>query len=402
MSTDISSYLSMATSTGSLATVVRTEWETKILKFAEGRMLAEKFMQPQEVQPGVAGTLRFNRYLRAAKQTDADTRGTLYGYEDAKKLYTNKLDVQPEDWGDSFVFERDVKFDAFISNEQNQKVIGNQLARSLEARVQAIIAAQCMRHRIDNDATYTKSGTCDAGSSATALVDNALSGTDWTGAYATIYDPESPGYDQTSKITAFNDGTDTATVAFDNALTTSSKYRLVLGTDISASDVLTTAGLMYVQALHRILETEPFDGELMRAFLTPQQEYDLRGDDDWKNSAIYDDSSRFHNYKLTRWLGTEFYIGSKGLLYREDVDGTANDDGVVHVAPIFGSMAYSIIRWGMGEGAFDVEFHYKDKADTSDLRNQFYAISWTARFAAAVLRATSIIGLMTGATDFKL
>ena len=402
MTVDISSN---ATTTTSYSSAKRIKWETELLKKAEDYLLAERFSWPQALKKGEAGTVRFNKLLRPAKKTTASIEGILQTVTDAKKLVTNYIDVTPNTFEDSFVFTDDVGIEAFITDEQNQEEIAGQMARSLEYQIQKIIAQGGMRHRIDNDSNYIVASTVDSATSTT-IVDAVLTQANdyWDGGYCTITNPEGPGYDEThfvANFTAADDTLDFTGDAWTNAPTTASKYRLVVGTGITSADLITTTGLIMVRRLHRHLGTEMFEGGTYRAFVNADQEADLWADTDWKATAQYDDSGRYKDYRLVRWMGIEFYIGSQ--LWRETVAGVeAEADGAVHIAPVFGRKAYSIFRWGMGSGEFGVKWYYKDQADSQDLTNRSKAISWKAKFAGKVLRSTSIVGLMTGATASNL
>lgn len=400
----MSSALTNITTTTHYSSAKRVKWETQLIQKAEARLLAEKFATTKVMGKGEAGTYRLNRLLRIAKKTTQDSESTLYTASDAKKLQTNYIDVTPMEFGDSFGFTDDVGIEAFITDDDNQNEIADQFARSMEYQVQKILATQGMRHRIDSDGTYQVSGTVTTANTAgTSLISTSLTQADdaWNGGYATITNPDGPGYDETSAITDFVASSDTATVAFTNGLTTDSKYRITVGTGLAASDVMTTDGLLDVRLLHSMLRTELFDGGTLNGFIHASQERDLWDDTIWQNSAIYDDSGRFKNYQLVRWAGMNLYVGDE--LYREDVDGTENQStGVVHIAPIFGKKAYSVIRWGMGMGSFGVQWLYKDQPDSGDLRNKAKFISWKSKFAARVMRATSVVNLMTGATSPNL
>ena len=261
-----------------------------------------------------------------------------------------------------------------------------------------------MRHRIDKDATYQKAATVTTANSAgTSLISTSLDEIDdfWNGGYATVTSADGGGYDETAAVTDFATTGDTATVAFTNGLTTASDFRITVGTGVVATDKLTLTGILDVAALHRKLRTKKFKGGIFRAFFDAAQERDLWDDTTFLNSAIYDNSDRFQNYRVGRWMDLEFYVSSE--IYREDVDGTENQaTGVCYVAPIFGAKSYSIVKWGMGEGDFGVEWDYVDKADSGNLRRGAKWISWNSHWAGKVMRATSVIGLMTGATDQKL
>jgi len=399
MATDMTSY-GMNTTTA--ASTRRIKWETKLLKVAEGMLGVDKFATNKVMGRGEGKTLRLNRLLRPSKVTSATSEGQLIGYADAQQLTTNYIDLEPAFWGNSYGFTDKISIESFLSDEQNRKTIANEMARTLDYQGMKMLATQCLRHRIDKNSSYQVSGTADSGSTTT-LVDDALTQSDdaWNGGYVTIVNPEGPGYDETSAVTDFVASTDTATVSFTNAITSASKYRMTVGTALAATHVMTVSGLIHCSALHRKLETEKFSGGILRAFIDGAQEADLWTDSTFLNSAIYDNSGRFERYSLGRWLDIEFMVSSE--IYREDVDGTENQStGVVYVAPIFGANAYSFVRWGMGQGTFGVEWNYVDKPDSGNLRNSAKWISWNSYWAGKVQRATSVIGLMTGATSLNL
>ena len=268
-----------------------------------------------------------------------------------------------------------------------------------------MLSTQGMRHRIDNDASYQVAGTVTSASSTT--VADATDRTElddyWNGGYITITNPEGPGYDECHPVTDFANTGGVLTTSFTNTPTTDSKYRLTVGTGLAATDVLTTTGLLTASAYHEALETEKFDGQIYRAFISPAQHADLWADATFKNSAIYDNSGRFKTLRVGRWFDMEFLVSSE--MYREDENGTENQaTGVVYVSPIIGKHAYSIFNFANpgGSGKFGVSFIVVDKADSQNLRNSANYISWKGFWAGGVKRATSVINLMTGATDMGL
>ncbi|MDY0111188.1 MAG: hypothetical protein RBT60_14770 [Candidatus Krumholzibacteria bacterium] len=401
MSTDRSS---TSTTTTNYAPSIRTIYETQILDMAMGRLVVEQDAAKTSVEVGDGGTLHFSKVLRLAKKTTSDTEGYVYDLSDATYLTGQKKTVTPTKWGSSYAFTEETDIDSYISKAQNQEVIANQMARSLEYQALKQICLYGLHHRIDDDSTYQKSFVVTTANTAgTSLIATGLTESDdhWGASaaahgYATCTFAEGPNYDETSLVTDFTASSDTAAVSFPNGLTTSSKGRIVRGTALASTDVLTTTGILDVNWLHRLLETEEFDGGTLHGFIHANQERDLWDDTTWQNTAIYDDSGRYKNYRLVRWLGMELKISSE--LYREDADGTENTAGDVYNSPIYGKNAYDIVRWGMGMGTFGVEFVYKDQADSGDIRNSVKVISWKSRHATAVLRATSTITLMTGAS----
>ena len=396
----------MSTST-TYASTIRTKYYMELLKVAKGRMVADKFAGKSKMSRGEGGTVRWNKILRPTKQETVSTAGTLITAGQASDLTSNYKEASMEIWGDSFKFNEDVQITSFIKDKQNQEVIGNHMARSLEYQIIKKMSTGCFRHRIDKDATYVASSACTANSTTTSLEGGTglvTTSDDKNGGYVTITNPSGPGYDECSLITDSTHTTaDTLAVVFTQAPTAASYCHLTVGTGIVTTDVMTTTALMDCSGRHELFETEKFDGNMYRMFLHAAQHRDLWDDTTFSNSAIYDASDRFKNYKIGRWFDIEFLISSE--LYREDVDGTENQaTGVVHVSPCFGSKAYEVVSFANpgGSGAFAVKFIAVDTADSQNLRNSAKFLSWKGTYAAAVTRATSIIGVMSGATDMGI
>jgi hypothetical protein len=383
----------------------KTRWETNLLKIAMGKLVASKFARTEAVAKG-DGTIQFSRFLRPAVVTSSIAEGATHGISDAKQLTLNKLTVTPAMWGDVYAFSDRTDPLTFISKQQGQEVIAGVMAQSLDRELLRLISTRGLRHRIDAaDTTHQVSGTATGGSTTTLADTSALSGyndDDWNGGFLCGTAPTGPNYDICRQITDYANTGDTATFteAFPQANTTATKYRVTIGTSLAAGDKLTTVGLMDVQALHNKLQTVRFPGGLLRGFIDAAQERDLMDDTSWLNHAVYDGagSQKLNNYGIARWCGIELMIGSE--IHRETEAGAASATGVVYVAPIFGADAYSVLHWGNGgSGDFGVKFLYKDGADSGDLLNSFTSIGWKALWAGEVLRATSVIGLMTGATS---
>lgn len=393
MSTDYSAY---ATTTTHLSSAKRTLWETKLLKKALEYLVAPKFATTRVLGPGEAGTLRLNKLLRAARQTTQDTEGYAYGIADAKHFVSNYIDVTPEKWGDSFVWTDDTEMETFIKQPDKMDEVADQMARTLEHRFQQLIATQCMRLPIDLSTSAIAAGTVAAADATTVTLETTA--IDFNGGFLTMTNAEGPAYDESHQITAFNTSTEVATATFTNTPTTASKYWAATGATMTGTDYMSTNGLLVAAYLHRKLGTEVFPNGTLHGFMHAEQEYDLwKNDTLWQDTAKYVEAARYRNYKLVRWLGNEFLIGSE--LHREDIDGTSNDAGAVYVAPIFGQKAYSIVHWGLKMGSFKgypVKFVYKDGPDSADLRDNFRGISWKSKVVCHVQRATSCLGVMTG------
>ena len=396
-----------ATSKANYTSTVRTKYLQKLIKTAGGYLVAHRFAAKQKVERGAGDTIRVNKILRPAKTTATSAEGTLVVASSATNLVTNFQEFALENWGNSFGFNEDVEITSFISDAQNREVIARQMAQSLEKALQAKLATGGMRWRIDKDTEYQRQGTATAASTTVLLVSGTtfvITDADMDGGYVTIINPDGPNYDITSQMADTTHTTaDTAAVVFPQACTAASNFIATVGTGLGAADVLTTTALMDMSGHHELFETEKFsDNGGYRMFMHAAQHRDLWNDTTFLNSAIYDNSGRFKNYKVGRWFDIEFLISSE--LYREDVDGTTNAAGLVYVSPVFGANAYNVYQFAQpgGSGTFGVTFYTVDTPDSGNLRNSAKYLSWKGHFAAGVTRATSCIGLMTGATSMGL
>lgn len=401
-----------ATTSTNYTTSIPIKWQKKLLKGAMGRLIGAKWANTDHMGKGEGNTVRINKVLRLAKTTTAATPGTLITASDALNLTSNQLDLVIEHWGASFGFDEDVDVISMITNDANRAVIENQMARTLDYQIMKKLATECMRWRIDKDALNQITGTVESGGSTTGFVDNTGgvggSSTDdwWNGGFVTVTNADGVNYDITAQITDFVGSSGTIvcspynSAAMGQAYTTSSKYIATVGTGIVATDVMTTIALLDVTARHELLETEKFEGGQYRCFLHAAQLRDLWDDTTWITSVQYDQSEHLGNFRIARLFDIEFLISSE--MYREDVDGTENQaSGVVYVAPVIGKNSYSVISFANpgGSGMFGTKFYVVNQPDSGNLRLSENFLSWKGMFAAGVTRATSVIGLMTGATD---
>ncbi len=411
-----------STSSTTFAGSIPIKWQKELLATADGYLVADKFANTEVMAPATGDRVRINKVLRPAKQTTASTAGTLITASDAKALYSNYMDLTMEIWGDSFAVNEDMTIQSMIQDPQLKDTIANQMTRTQDYQTIKRMSTEGLRVRNDGDSNYTSTFsvtglTTTAGTattiqfSATALagfVDDLFNG-----GYVCFTNPNGQGYDEARQVNDFDQSDRSVHMSAGDAFTqapvkTSSpdiqtKGQITVGTGIVATDKLTAANIATMSAHHEYLQTEKFDGGLIRAFLHSGQKADLWTDSGFTDSATNDDSGRFKRYSIIRWLDNEFMISSE--IYREDADGTENQStGVVYVAPFFGKNAYTVIRFG-NEGAgskFGVEFIPVITADSGNLRKSAKFLSWKGNFAIGVTRATSCIGLMTGATDLGI
>lgn len=400
--------------TTTLSSAIATKHLRELIDIAEGRLIASKFASNQPMKRGEGGTLVYNRLLRPTLCTAAATSGTLIhgGGTTVKSLTSSKVSVTPSIFQDSFAIDDDVEIEAFITDEAQKKTIANQMAISLDYQVMKMLATQGLRHRIDKDASYQSEGIVTTGTSTTETRSATLAATYandlFDVARMVVYSPSGMNYDHPARLCSNyvqSNGVVTH-AAFPAACTVGTYFRITTGTGIAATDVLTTAGLLDVQAIHDKLETQLFDDGYLRGFFDSAQYRDLWNDTVFVASGEYDMSEIWKGYRLARWAGVELLISSN--VYREDVDatefghGAAGTTGVVYVSPIFGQNAYALTPWGNGSGKFAVNWFPIDGPDSYNLTMNQKFLSWKTFWGGTVLRSTSVVDLMTGATSLSL
>ncbi|MFX0194828.1 MAG: hypothetical protein ACFFCW_01805 [Candidatus Hodarchaeota archaeon] len=361
-----------------------------------------RFASKLKPEKGDGDTVVFNRVLRQPRVTsfnllDSSTTGT------ARAFTSNKIVKALGVAGDAYQFERVADFTSIISNDVFMQEIGSQIIRSKNYLASEEYCTHGLPHRVDNDATYEVNGTVDSGSTTT-FVDDALTqnddhwGTDSSNpGFVCFVNPEGPLYDVGVPVTGFTAATDTCTIeTVQHTPTTSTKYHVVRGTALAATDKLTVTAITRVAAIHRKMRTELFQGGILYGLIDSEQEHDLYGDSVLQTIIQYIEPKRLGNYKVLPLLDTHLVVNDDAM-YRMDVDGSANASGVVHATPIFGANAVNITGWDGGDDWGLVMTHIND-ADTGNWWNLIRMVNWHIKAGVVVLRGTSVCNLLTGAT----
>ena len=390
------------TTSTTAADVIKTIFREKLLRMAQGQLLLHRFAVPEGIPVGDGKTIQFARFLRPAKKKTLKTAGTLVPAGDAGiiGLTANKKQFSLEIVEGTFELDEDVVLTAWPNSKQYQAIYANHMARSVEYWLMNHLVSEAMWWRIDKLAASQVFGTCGASASATVFHDaNRTEATDfWNKAQLSIYNPEGPGYGESSQVTVWLD-TDRGTIALDNALTTASKYQLCRLTGLAAANKITVAALAELAFRHEHLETPPLTGGSYAVLMNAFQHSDIHTDADWKAYVQYDRSKEVENWKALRWFGLDIYIGSEILRY--DADGTQNlTDGDVHAALSFGADAFASHNFGQKGGHLrNVEWIPVKDADAANLTKSRQWESWKKNCAGGVLNSAFVQCLMTGATD---
>lgn len=285
------------------------------------------------------------------------------------------------------------------------ELFGEAAAKSLEE----ILATELFQNgsipvRVDdlvNDTTYTMESTAHiTGSTASIIYDTALDQTTdvWGGGHMAVLATATKNYRHGSMISGFVSATDllTMTTAAPHSYTENSTYRMVVGTGITASNILTGTSIAYGVMKARENKFYTFPGGWLRSTLAAQTEHDLQKDPVWRNMSIYQDKSMVEKGILKHLWGVEFYRAT--MPYREDIDGTKNmTAGVVFCTPIMGLHALGNVSLG-GMRGHKILFKTPGLQTTNEPYDENGTIGYKFYAAAKSLNAAFCINMMSGAT----
>jgi hypothetical protein len=388
-----------------VASAIKTKYQPLLTKQTVEEDVFSPFASKTKMEKGAGKTVRWQRVRRLAKVTsfnlsDGDLTGT------PKAFTTDYDEAEVGVFGDYVEITKGVDLTSILTKGDQMNEVKDQIVRSKLYLGLKQISQHCLRHRVDNDPLQEVNGTADT-STTIALVDDALTQDihHWGqtgGKYGFVCgtSPENVNYDFDSLVTAFTATSDTCEVAFKQACT-GMKYHLVRGTNLAATDLLTSTAISRVAGYHQLLHTEPYKGGIYHGFIHPAQLRNLYADTVFVDIMKYSQPSYFKTYQTFQVFGIDFIVTNE--LYREDVDGSENQStGIVYVSPIFGRNAFNITKWTNGADGYGVEINVINKPDTGNVWGLKHWISWHGYAALATQRATSVIGLMTGATDMGI
>lgn len=381
-----------------LPPLVQAYYDKRFLLRAKEILAAYQFAQKRPMPKGKGKTVYFSRYTPLNKQISALTETVDGGISVATRQQLN-IEETPATvalWGD-FVTISALASVTSIDPEVSEKsdIMGQQAGESTDYYTMKKLATGIRRRRADGDANYQVEGTADSGSTTT-LVDAALTQADdyWNGGYITI--TAGPNYGETRIVLDFVAGTDTVswTTAMPKAITSSSTYRLVVGTGIVAGDVLTTANLRLASRDIKRAKTLKFEKGYNVILVDPDIEYDFMGDTTWVDAAVYKDKvDALYEGEIGKWLGKRF-VGTTQL-YRESVAGVeADGTGAVHVAVVLGKQCYGVVEL---EGQ-QQKIYIRTWEQLGQPVPLYSSAGWQVGYEAKVLNGMYGLGILCGAT----
>ena len=388
-----------------LAPALQAFYDKKFLLRAQAELAGYQFGQKRALPGGVGKTVYFSRYMPLNKVTSPldETDDGGIPLSSRQKFKTEEVSATAALWGDYVAISKLASITA-IDKDVSQKVdiIGQQAGESIDAYVLGKVGAGMLRRRADGDPTYQFNGTAASGSTTTLVTpDNAANGSTgvsgtFNGGFLTIVG--GTNYGQTRQIsTSALSGTYVQTItvssAFPKACDATSEFRVVVGTGIVSTDVLTTANI-------RLALRDLKRGKAMKAekgyyigLINPDIEYDFMGDTTFVQAATYKDSvDSLYTGEIGKWLGIRF-VGASQLM-RESVAGVADDAGAIHVASILGKEAYGVIEL---EGQSQ-KIYIKTPEQLAQAIPMYSTCGWQVGFESKILNSCFSVNVLCGAT----
>jgi len=377
--------------------LVQAYYDKRFLLRAKKELAGYQFAQKRALPEGKGKTVYFARYSPLNKVSSALTQAVDGGISLATRQSINIEEISAEVslWGDYVTISKLASVTS-IDQDVSEKsdLLGQQAGESIDYYILKKMAQGLNRRRADADATLQVEGTADSGT-ATTLVDNALAQADdfWNGGYLII--TGGTNYGEVRQVEDFVALTDTVTVssAFPKAIDSTSTYRLVVGSGIVATDVLSTANLrLALRDLKRARAIKAEKGYYI-GILNPDIEYDFMGDTTWINAATYKDQvDALYEGEIGKWLGIRFVGASQ--LYRETVAGVESETGAVHCATILGKEAYGVVELAGQKNKIYIK--------TPDQLGQpiplYSSCGWQVGFESKVLNGMYGVQILCGAT----
>lgn len=385
------------TTTTSLSPLVQAFYDKKFLIRAKHELVAYQLAQKRNLPGGVGKTVYFSRYSPLAKITSPLSETTTGGIDPAnlQQLNIEETAATVALWGNYVQISKLASITS-IDQEVSEKtdLLGQQAGESIDYYLLKKLSQGIQRRRADGDAAYQVEGTADSGSTTT-LVDNALTQADdyWNGGYLVV--TGGTNYGEVRQISDFDAATDTVTVssAFPKAIDSTSTYRLVVGTGLVSTDVLSTANLRLAMRDLKRARSMKMEKGYNVILVNPDIEYDFMGDSTWQNAAVYKDRvDSLYEGEIGKWLGMRF-VGTTQL-FRESVAGVESESGAAHIAVILGKECFGAVEL---EGQKN-KIYVKTPEQLAQPIPMYGTCGWQVGFEAKVLNGMFGVAILCGAS----
>jgi len=381
--------------------------DKRALFVAKPTLVAYDLCEKRSLPQGNGRTVAFWRYIPLDKNTtaltDVVTNPLDFGgitFAGRQKLVTREIYVTPEEFGDYIEIS---KHASMVTVDQDligaTDAVSQMAAKSIEAVLMKDFATGLTRMRADNDTDYQKKSTTTAAGSTTSIVCSALTQADdyWNGGFITITSGAQTG--KTRQITDFaNSGGVITCDAFDVAPGSGVTFRVTVGTDIDASDMVSSLAIRRAVRVLENNDTLLYSGAYFQSLLNGDLKYDFINDSDFKLVSIYkNNTDSLTSNDVGTFAGVKFKKTSK--VYRETVAGVESTTGDVNVLPILGRHALGCVSLGDGGDDKNFQIYAMTPKSLGQPIPRFSTLGYYRAFKGVVLDAAFGVGLMCGVSE---
>jgi len=399
--------LTKQTTTAQVAQMM-TYYDNIFLETFNERLVLDKWTDKKNIPLARGKKINFFSYYPLGGNANPITEGASTANE--ATIAAQTLEATIAKYAQWVPYTERFKLTARDRNLEGQvELFGNAAAETLEE----ILAEELFKNgsipiRVDqlkNSASYTHEGTVDssAGNSTTFWYDDAIVHTTdlYEGAHFACTHTAKVNYRYGGIVSVHGSTAEgfTMTTAAPNSFSSGTTYRMVVGTGLTAANILTASSIAYAVSKARANKFYRFPGGWFRSTLAAETEFDLQKSAVWRNMSVYQDKSMVEKGILKHLWGVEFHFAT--MPYREDVDGTKNmSAGVVFCTPIMGRHALGNVSLG-GMKGHKILFKTPGPQTTNEPYDENGTIGYKFYAAPKALNAAFCINVMSGATGVE-
>lgn len=383
------------TKSTNLSPFVQAYYDKRLLLMAKPLMVAEQFAQKRQLPQGSGKTIYFTRYQPLPKNKIPLTESATGGVEN-KALQQQEISANIEWYGDVVEMSEIASLTALDKGvKEKVDIVANACGETINSLINDCIGTGFIRRRADADGNYQKDVASSSAGTKTTIVCASLTEADdyWNGGYITFTDATKPNYGITTKITDFDSATHTLTVdALPVAVGTGVSFRIVVGTGIIETDVLSSTVIKLARRDLKRAKAMPFEDGKYVCIVDPDTEYDFMNDAEWKDVKKYQDKKDIYEGEIGEWYGIRFVSATE--VYRETVAGVASETGAVHVITLLGREAYGVVDLDGVKRKIIV----KNPQDLAQPLEMTGTVGYKVPFVAKVLNGVFGVNILCGAT----
>jgi len=338
---------------------IKTLYKATYLINRESELVYQQFAQKQanlDIQLNKGDNIEFTRYAPLVESSTYNllVEGT---EQDAEKYYTQTVNAVLDEYGNFVAPSSRVWLTAFDPKLGGlASLLGKQASKSLDLKIQNVIAQGFMGLRADGDTAFQGEVVIvEAATTATNLVVTGLpSGINASTHYGVIV--FTSGVNQGITRTFQYASTGVLTVAaLPNIPLAGDTARVCDTAELATGDKITAALIKKVVAMLEVNEAPKFpDGYYHAAIPVGGMKYDFMNDTEYINLKHYADPKDLYKNLVGEFAGVRFHSHTHPYKHTAGTIGTFIPTAAVQMVSIFGSDAFGNIKLAGKDQVFEV------------------------------------------------